>query len=1081
MNRRKSKRVGTLLDKFVGTLEPRVLFAAFGAAGDSLQINFQPSSAPTVPGYVVDAGATYGARGGQTYGWTVSHADSVVDRNIHADQRLDTYVAVKKAARWELAVPNGQYTIRVSVGDAGGASNNNVWLEGVQLFDYQALAANRFASDSLTVNVSDGRLTLGIGSAAAGTTRINFLEVTAGTVSPPTSPPPTSPPPTSPPPTSPPPPTVPPPPSGGVKFNFQPAAAPTVPGFVVDSGLTYGSRDGQVYGWTVSHTDAVVDRNLIDQQLLDTNVSVKKGSRWELAVPNGTYTVRVSAGDAGVATINNVWVEGQLLFNYQSQLANHFSARTITIPVADGRLTIGIGSAATDTTRINFVEVDGSGISPPTSPPPTSPPPTSPPPTSPPPTSPPPTSPPPALPVANSEVRINFQPANATPVPGYLVDSGGTFAVHNSQSYGWSTFHGDALFNRDSHPDQRLDTGVGVKQSGRWELAVPNGQYRVTVGVGDAAAASTNNVWIEGVQLFNYMPLAANNFKSATLTVPVSDGRLLLGVGSAVTGLTRINYIEVAQVNTAPPAAPVVSATVANTAVTLTWPAVANAAAYDLYRISEADYANGLPYQRVISGVTGHRFTDYPGSQQTAYRYQVTAVNTAGASAPSPTVIAVTGVHAAGGPTVLPADPIRQAVFVSPGQVTLPSGETIDVAGQTVVLEHPDVLPFTWTGAAPPNYTGASPLLRWPDNSANLHPPVDTTVLGGPYHSIVPGSVIVTDAVTGHVYSEGVDYKLNLEWGQLMNLDSRLGLPGSGAIRIDYTTTLQRLDLLQVLPNGSIGVKRGVSAPVMPQLPEADAGAVPLAGIHVNTIDGAVTSGFRILERDIHLIRDIPPVAPINPDAIANTRAKLAAGQAVNVAFFGDSITAGAEATNWLADPSLRYTSLVTAGLQSRYPTATVTATQAHLGGVSTLAGEATFQNLVLNPHAAGHRVDLLVIAMGMNDLGKPSLDPVKAKLRDYISRAKAVGMDVLLVTPMQSNPYYDAVFTDWVPREQVAAAIRDVGVADGIATADVFTEWMNQSARGIAPVSQLHNWLNHPGTPGHRLYADTILRFFPG
>ncbi|MGC3996318.1 MAG: SGNH/GDSL hydrolase family protein [Anaeromyxobacter sp.] len=399
---------------------------------------------------------------------------------------------------------------------------------------------------------------------------------------------------------------------------------------------------------------------------------------------------------------------------------------------------------------------------------------------------------------------------------------------------------------------------------------------------------------------------------------------------------------------------------------------------------------------------------------------------------------------------------------------------------QTVTLDGPEVKSFTWTGYAPPNYTDERFDWRWPDPSINLMPPVDTVVLGGPYHSIIPGSVVVTNAVTGQVYVRGVDYQLNEEWGQILNVKSRLGAYESGSLSVTYRTTLQRLDLLQVLPDGTVGVKRGVSAPVVPTLPSPDAGAVALAGVHLNTLDGAVATGFKVLDRDINMIRDVPPVAPINPGTIPKTLAKLRAGGSVNVAFFGDSITSGAEATDWLFDPSRTYTRLVADGLRSRYPTATVIETPAHQGSVSAALAETTFQTRVLDPHNAGHKVDLLVIALGMNDTGKPSTAAYKAKIRDYIARAKAVGMEVLLVPPIQSNPYFDAVHDTWVPREQIASALREVATQDNIAMADVFTEWMNQSAKGIAPVSQLHNWFNHPGTPGHKLYADTILRFFP-
>lgn len=171
------------------TVPPPVTFSP-------VSINFQPAAAPAVAGYTIDAGDIYAARNGLTYGWSASNADAVADREINADQLLDTNVGVKAGTRWELAVPNGTYTVTVGVGDAAATSTNNVWVEGQQLFNYQGLAANVFASKSITVTVNDGKLSIGIGGAATGATHLTHLQVAApgSPAVPPTSPPPVSPP-----------------------------------------------------------------------------------------------------------------------------------------------------------------------------------------------------------------------------------------------------------------------------------------------------------------------------------------------------------------------------------------------------------------------------------------------------------------------------------------------------------------------------------------------------------------------------------------------------------------------------------------------------------------------------------------------------------------------------------------------------------------------------------------------------------------------------------------------------------------------------------------------------------------------
>lgn len=150
-------------------------------------MNFQPATAPTAAGYVIDSGEVYGSRGTLSYGWSTSHTDAVFDRNVNADQVLDTQVAVKAASKWELAVPNGQYTVAVGVGDSSAASRDNVWIEGNWHYQYVTLGANQFLKNPKVVTVNDGRLTLEFGQSPTGETRMTSIEVLA--VSPPPSPP----------------------------------------------------------------------------------------------------------------------------------------------------------------------------------------------------------------------------------------------------------------------------------------------------------------------------------------------------------------------------------------------------------------------------------------------------------------------------------------------------------------------------------------------------------------------------------------------------------------------------------------------------------------------------------------------------------------------------------------------------------------------------------------------------------------------------------------------------------------------------------------------------------------------------
>lgn len=171
--------------KIVEPLEARQLLAF------SANINFQPANVPVPSGYAVDYGLTYGTRAnGQTYGWNTSNTANTRDRNATSDQKVDTlnHTQVGGDRRWEIGVPNGKYTVTVAAGDPSYFdSRYRLNVEGVLAIDRQASTSARLFTGTVTVNVSDGRLTISNASGAVNN-KINYVQVrTAATQPPPVS------------------------------------------------------------------------------------------------------------------------------------------------------------------------------------------------------------------------------------------------------------------------------------------------------------------------------------------------------------------------------------------------------------------------------------------------------------------------------------------------------------------------------------------------------------------------------------------------------------------------------------------------------------------------------------------------------------------------------------------------------------------------------------------------------------------------------------------------------------------------------------------------------------------------------
>ncbi|HYE07169.1 MAG TPA: PKD domain-containing protein [Planctomycetota bacterium] len=139
---------------------------------------------------------------------------------------------------------------------------------------------------------------------------------------------------------------------------------------------------------------------------------------------------------------------------------------------------------------------------------------------------------------------IDFQPARSVAADGYVPDSGATFRAQNGLSYGWNVRHPTAR-ERDLLADQRLDTHVEMdRSSSRWEIAVPNGTYAVTIACGDPASTSTvNSLLVEGLQVAD--PDGRDRLDVHELIVPVRDGRLTIQRGSGAR-TPRLCFIDIA-------------------------------------------------------------------------------------------------------------------------------------------------------------------------------------------------------------------------------------------------------------------------------------------------------------------------------------------------------------------------------------------------------------------------------------------------------------------------------------------------------------------------------------------------------
>ncbi|MDX1995856.1 MAG: putative Ig domain-containing protein [bacterium] len=194
-----------------------------------------------------------------------------------------------------------------------------------------------------------------------------------------------------------------------------------------------------------------------------------------------------------------------------------------------------------------------------------------------------------AAPVAAApvSVQINFQDAGTIPPAGYLRDSGESFAQRTGAnqgdglySYGWVNPQTGQPLDLNGNGRNRNSAGIELRQNtflhmqaddvpnginpgneieGIWEISTDNGAYDVTVGAGDAGNFydSVHRVNVEDVLAIDFTPTAASKFRTVTVRVNVSDGRLTLNAFGGSN--TKINFVLISPASG--PARPSVLAT----------------------------------------------------------------------------------------------------------------------------------------------------------------------------------------------------------------------------------------------------------------------------------------------------------------------------------------------------------------------------------------------------------------------------------------------------------------------------------------------------------------------------------------
>jgi hypothetical protein len=150
----------------------------------------------------------------------------------------------------------------------------------------------------------------------------------------------------------------------GAHVHFTSDATEVPAGYLADTGLAFGPRgNGLSYGWNVDNSANARDRDSSrsPDELHDGFIHMQKPSdpnaSWQIAVPNGTYTVHVVAGDPdNIDSVFKINVNGTLAVNGTPTSASRWAQGTVTVTVTNGLLVVS-NATGSKNNKIDYIDV----------------------------------------------------------------------------------------------------------------------------------------------------------------------------------------------------------------------------------------------------------------------------------------------------------------------------------------------------------------------------------------------------------------------------------------------------------------------------------------------------------------------------------------------------------------------------------------------------------------------------------------------------------------------------------------------------------------------------------------------------
>jgi lysophospholipase L1-like esterase len=282
------------------------------------------------------------------------------------------------------------------------------------------------------------------------------------------------------------------------------------------------------------------------------------------------------------------------------------------------------------------------------------------------------------------------------------------------------------------------------------------------------------------------------------------------------------------------------------------------------------------------------------------------------------------------------------------------------------------------------------------------------------------------------------------------------------------------LDTLYVTESGTIAVAQGKPAKHAPEPAVPPDNSLPLA--HVVAQGSAALSAADILP----ITRDSTHVyfgdRMANLKALSGSIEKLKNNQPLRIMFWGDSVTAGANASQ----PQYKFAELTIKMLRERFHNDKIVYKNFGIGGSNACSRIGT-----LEEDLKGFKPDLVIIEF-VNDLRSkpPDLENVYARINELFDKAntEALWVNPFLPTPILWGRLQDAGGAQDFATEAKGPYfqfVRDKAKEYGWAVADCSQRWAHLDQEGLRADLLLEDGIIHPNDRGHHMLAEEVVKCF--